>query len=182
MEIQELQETLRSILQDVLEKAHLEAGDLFVLGCSTSEVQGAVIGKSSNLEIGYMIVQTIKEELDLKGIHLAVQGCEHINRALVIEKRVARHYQLEEVRVVPSLHAGGACSVAAFDVFEEPIEVEHVVAKAGLDIGDTFIGMHIRHVQVPIRPQIKQLGSAHVTAVTSRPKYIGGPRAAYSFN
>ncbi|EAC9500649.1 TIGR01440 family protein, partial [Listeria monocytogenes] len=115
-----------------------------------------------------------------KNIHLAVQGCEHLNRALAVERKTAQLYHLEEVAVVPQLHAGGACSVAAFQLFDEPIEVEHIVAKAGIDIGDTAIGMHVKHVQIPIRPSIKTLGAAHVTALGSRPKYIGGPRAHYA--
>ena len=102
-----------------------------------------------------------------------------MNRALVVEKEVALKNQWEIVEVLPSLFAGGACSVAAFKYFKEPVEVEKIIAQAGIDIGDTFIGMHIKHVQVPIRPSIKELGSAHVTAVRSRPKFIGGPRASY---
>ena len=108
-----------------------------------------------------------------------MQGCEHLNRALVVERAVARDAQWEIVEVLPSLTAGGACSVAAFKYFDDPVEVEHIVAQAGIDIGDTAIGMHVKHVQVPVRPTKKELGSAHVTALKSRPKYIGGPRAQY---
>jgi len=108
-----------------------------------------------------------------------VQGCEHLNRALVVERRIAEKKNWEIVSVLPSLHAGGACSVAAFKYFEDPVEVESVIGQAGIDIGDTSIGMHIKHVQVPVRPTKKELGHAHVTALRSRPKYIGGPRAAY---
>jgi len=110
---------------------------------------------------------------------LAVQGCEHINRSLVVERQVAIDKNLEIVSVVPALHAGGAASIAAFKQFTDPVEVEHVVAQAGIDFGDTFIGMHVKFVQVPVRPSITELGSAHVTALRSRPKYVGGPRANY---
>lgn len=169
----ELKDQLTEIVNDILAEAHLKKGDLFVLGCSTSEVVGGHIGKNSSAEVGQWIIRTLKELLDPKEIALAVQGCEHLNRALVVERTVAEAKNFEIVSVVPALHAGGACSVAAFDQFNDPVEVEHVVGQAGIDIGDTSIGMHIKHVQVPVRPRLKTLGQAHVTALRSRPKYIG---------
>lgn len=175
----ELKDQLTEIVNDILAEAHLKKGDLFVLGCSTSEVVGGHIGKNSSAEVGQWIIRTLKELLDPKEIALAVQGCEHLNRALVVERTVAEAKNFEIVSVVPALHAGGACSVAAFDQFNDPVEVEHIVGQAGIDIGDTSIGMHIKHVQVPVRPRLKTLGQAHVTALRSRPKYIGGPRANY---
>ena len=175
----ELKDQLTEIVNDILAEAHLKKGDLFVLGCSTSEVVGGHIGKNSSAEVGQWIIRTLKELLDPKEIALAVQGCEHLNRALVVERTVAEAKNFEIVSVVPALRAGGACSVAAFDQFNDPVEVEHVVGQAGIDIGDTSIGMHIKHVQVPVRPRLKTLGQAHVTALRSRPKYIGGPRANY---
>ncbi|HGF7793312.1 TPA: TIGR01440 family protein [Enterococcus faecium] len=175
----ELKDQLTEIVNDILAEAHLKKGDLFVLGCSTSEVVGGHIGKNSSAEVGQWIIRTLKELLDPKEIALAVQSCEHLNRALVVERTVAEAKNFEIVSVVPALHAGGACSVAAFDQFNDPVEVEHVVGQAGIDIGDTSIGMHIKHVQVPVRPRLKTLGQAHVTALRSRPKYIGGPRANY---
>ena len=175
----ELKDQLTEIVNDVLAEAHLKKGDLFVLGCSTSEVVGGHIGKNSSAEVGQWIIRTLKELLDPKEIVLAVQGCEHLNRALVVERTVAEAKNFEIVSVIPALHAGGACSVAAFEQFNDPVEVEHVIGQAGIDIGDTSIGMHIKHVQVPVRPRLKTLGQAHVTALRSRPKYIGGPRANY---
>ncbi|ELB10471.1 TIGR01440 family protein [Enterococcus faecium] len=175
----ELKDQLTEIVNDILAEARLKKGDLFVLGCSTSEVVGGHIGKNSSAKVGQWIIRTLKELLDPKEIALAVQGCEHLNRALVVERTVAEAKNFEIVSVVPALHAGGACSVAAFDQFNDPVEVEHVVGQAGIDIGDTSIGMHIKHVQVPVRPRLKTLGQAHVTALRSRPKYIGGPRANY---
>jgi TIGR01440 family protein len=179
MEKQDLVQTLTTMVNDVLAQAQLKKGDLFVLGCSTSEINGGVIGKNPSKEIGEWIITTLKDILDPKGISLAVQGCEHLNRALVVERSVAEAKNFEIVTVLPSLHAGGACSVAAFKYFDDAVEVEHVIAQAGIDIGDTSIGMHIKHVQVPVRPSIKELGGAHVTALRSRPKFVGGPRAAY---
>lgn len=179
IEKEQLIHELTTITHEVLVKAQLKAGDIFVLGCSTSEIAGGVIGKNSSQEIGEWVVETLLAILSEQQIFLAVQGCEHLNRALVVERAAQERYNLEEVAVVPQLHAGGACSVAAFRYFTEPVEVEHLVAKAGIDLGDTSIGMHIKHVQVPIRPSIRELGGAHVTALYSRPKYIGGPRAKY---
>lgn len=179
-DINQLKTDLTTIVEEVITTANVGENDLFVLGCSTSEVVGGLIGKNSSQEVGMVIVETLRAILRPKNIHLAVQGCEHLNRALAVERETARLYQLEEVAVVPQLHAGDACSVAAFQLFDEPIEVEHIVAKAGIDIGDTAIGMHVKHVQIPIRPSIKSLGAAHVTALGSRPKYIGGPRAHYA--
>lgn len=171
--------TLTQMTEEVLAQAALKKGDVFVLGCTTSEIAGGTIGKNSSQEIGEWVIKTLKNILDAKGIYLAVQGCEHINRALVVERAIAEKKDWEIVTVKPVLHAGGACSVAAFKYFDDPVEVEHVTAQAGLDIGDTSIGMHVKHVQVPVRPTVKELGGAHVTALRSRPKYIGGPRADY---
>ena len=180
MNMANLTNDLIKIVEDVLEVAQLQAGDTFVLGCSTSEVVGGMIGKNSSQEVGEIIVSTLKEYLDQQQINLAVQGCEHLNRALVVERAYAKQADLDEVLVVPALNAGGAASVAAFKYFKDPVVVEHIVAQAGLDIGDTAIGMHVKHVQVPVRPSIKELGSAHVTALRTRPKFIGGPRAQYA--
>ncbi|MEO1770624.1 TIGR01440 family protein [Candidatus Enterococcus ferrettii] len=179
MEKKELKESLTTIVHEILNESDLKSGNVFVLGCTTSEIVGGMIGKKSSKEVGEWVIETLKEILDLRGIYLAVQGCEHINRALVVEREIAEKKDWEIVNVRPVLHAGGSCSVAAFEQFTDPVEVEHVVAQAGIDIGDTSIGMHIKHVQVPVRPSIKELGGAHVTALRSRAKYIGGPRANY---
>ncbi|GAA2904928.1 TIGR01440 family protein [Enterococcus pseudoavium] len=179
MEKEQLQEQLTTIVTDVLTAADLKAGDVFVLGCTTSEIVGGTIGKNSSQEVGQWVIESLKAILDPKQIYLAVQGCEHINRAVVVERALAEKKDWEIVSVKPALHAGGSCSVAAFEQFSDPVEVEHIVAQAGVDIGDTAIGMHVKYVQVPVRPSIKELGGAHVTALRSRPKYIGGPRATY---
>lgn len=170
----------RQIVLDVLDKAALVEGDIFVLGLSSSEVVGGHIGQNSSLEVGQVIVKTILDILEEKGIFLAVQGCEHLNRALVVERALANKKDLEVVNVLPTLHAGGSGQLAAFQYMKNPVEVEFIVARAGLDIGDTSIGMHVKHVQIPIRPILKELGAAHVTALASRPKLIGGARAAYT--
>ncbi|MCM1597451.1 TIGR01440 family protein [Latilactobacillus sakei] len=177
--LNQIKQDLTQITNDVLTAANLRRGDIFVLGCSTSEVVGGHIGKASSREVGAMIIETLLEILKPLDIQLAVQGCEHINRSLVMERSVAEAHDFEIVSVVPAMHAGGACSVAAFEQYSDPVEVEHIVAHAGLDIGDTAIGMHVKFVQVPVRPSLDTLGAAHVTALRSRPKYVGGPRATY---
>ena len=179
MELEQLKRETQEILLDLLSKANLHQGQILVLGLSTSEVAGASIGKNSSLEIGQAIVKTILDTLTPKGIYLAVQGCEHLNRALVVERELAEKKDLEIVNVLPSLHAGGAGQLAAFSYMKDPVEVEFITAQAGLDIGDTSIGMHVKHVQVPVRPVLRELGGAHVTALASRPKLIGGARAQY---
>ena len=179
MKEKDIQRATSQIVEDVLEKAGLREGSLFVLGLSSSEVLGGHIGKESSQEIGEIIVKTVQAILDEKGIHLAVQGCEHVNRVLVIERQVAEQFGLEIVSVLPTLHAGGSGQLAAFKFMQDPVEVEFIKAHAGLDIGDTAIGMHVKHVQVPIRPVLREIGHAHVTALASRPKLIGGARAQY---
>ena len=180
MDLAKIGADARQIVLDVLDKAALVEGDIFVLGLSSSEVVGGHIGQNSSLEVGQVIVKTILDILEKKGIFLAVQGCEHLNRALVVERALANKKDLEVVNVLPTLHAGGSGQLAAFQYMKDPVEVEFIVAQAGLDIGDTAIGMHVKHVQIPIRPILKELGAAHVTALASRPKLIGGARAAYT--
>jgi len=175
----DIQRETSQIVKDVLEKANLKQGAIFVLGLSSSEVIGGQIGMESSQEIGEIIVKTILDILEAKGIHLAVQGCEHVNRALVVERQVAEQFGLEIVSVLPTLHAGGSGQLAAFKFMKDPVEVEFITAHVGLDIGDTAIGMHVKHVQVPIRPVLREIGHAHVTALASRPKLIGGARAQY---
>ncbi|MGT2934170.1 TIGR01440 family protein [Streptococcus catagoni] len=179
MDLKLLEEQTSAILRDILDRSAIQEGQIFVLGLSSSEVIGGRIGKNSSLEIGQIIVRVILEELSNRGIYLAVQGCEHINRALVVEKKIALQKDLEIVNVLPTLHAGGSGQLAAFKLMKEPVEVEEIVAHAGIDIGDTSIGMHIKRVQIPLVPVARELGSAHVTALASRPKLIGGARAAY---
>ena len=180
MDLAKIGAETRQIVLDVLDKAALVEGDIFVLGLSSSEVVGGHIGQDSSLEVGQVIVKTILDVLEEKGIFLAVQRCEHLNRALVVERALADKKDLEIVNVLPTLHAGGSGQLAAFQYMKDPVEVEFIVAQAGLDIGDTAIGMHVKHVQIPIRPILKELGAAHVTALASRPKLIGGARAAYT--
>jgi len=173
------QETL-SVLSELLSVANLDRGDILVVGCSTSEVSKHRIGSFSNAEIGTVIFETLHTELEKKGIHLATQCCEHLNRAIIIEKSVAKENRLPIVNVVPQLKAGGAFSTAAFAGFENPVAVEYIQAQAGIDIGDTLIGMHLAPVAVPVRVATKEIGSAHIVCARTRGKYIGGVRACYN--
>lgn len=166
--------------REVVEAAqHTEPGDFFVLGCSSSEIQGGIIGKASSQETGRAVIQAVLEVCQEQGLELAVQGCEHINRALTVERSAMLAHRLEEVNVLPQLHAGGAASVAAWELFKDPVCVEHLNASLGMDIGDTEIGMHVRHVQKPVRPKTKQVGEARVTALVYRPKLVGGSRSQH---
>lgn len=179
VDLAKIKQETKQGLQELLDQADLRPGDLFVLGLSTSEVQGQKIGEDSSIEIGRAIIQTVLAILKPLGVHLAVQGCQHINRALAIEKTVAEQRGYEIVMVYPQIHAGGAGQIAAFENFASPVEVEHIHADAGMDIGDTSIGMHVKFVQVPVRTSVTEIGQAHTTYLRSRPKYIGGPRAKY---
>lgn len=169
----------RTLALEVVERSALKKGQLFVLGLSSSEVVGGWIGKNSSQEVGEVIVSALLDVLNERGVYLAVQGCEHLNRALAVERAYALQKDLEIVSVLPTLHAGGSGQLAAFKYMADPVEVEFVTAQAGMDIGDTAIGMHVKHVQVPLRLSTRQIGQAHVTALASRPKLIGGARASY---
>lgn len=179
MQLIDIKEQTRALAEEVLDLSQLQSGQIFVLGLSSSEVIGGHIGKNSSQEVGEVIVDTLLTVLQPRGIYLAVQGCEHLNRALVVERELAVQKDLEIVNVLPTLQAGGSGQLAAFKYMKDPVEVEFITAHAGVDIGDTAIGMHIKHVQVPLRPSIRSVGQAHVTALASRPKLIGGARAAY---
>lgn len=181
-QLDEIAQQVKTGLTEALSKGKFKRGDLFVVGLSTSEVEGQEIGKDPNIEIGRVIIKNIISVLRPLGIHLAVQGCQHLNRALVVERSVAQQLGLEEVTVFPQLHAGGAGQIAAFENFEDPIEVEHVQAKGGMDIGDTAIGMQVKFVQIPIRTSVSEIGHAHTTYLSSRPKLIGGPMAKYTWD
>lgn len=180
--LDKIKEQTATGLTELLDQAQLEKDDLVVLGLSTSEVHGGIIGKDSNIEIAWAIVSTVVNILRKHQLHLAVQGCEHLNRTLVVERNVAKECGFEQVTVFPSLHAGGAGQIAAFENFNDSIEVEHITAEAGMDIGDTSIGIHVKFVQVPVRTSIKQIGLAHTTYLRNRPKLIGGARAKYEWD
>ncbi|MGF0039677.1 TIGR01440 family protein [Peptoniphilaceae bacterium SGI.131] len=170
---------LNSILKEIMEKVPMKKGQVFVIGCSTSEVLNKSIGTASSETVGKEIFDTAYEFLSDRGIFLACQACEHLNRALVVERRLAEEKNLEIVSVIPKVKAGGAFAKAAYENMKDPVMVEFIKADVGLDIGDTLIGMHIKHVAVPLRLSVRKLGEAHIRAAFSRPKLIGGERAVY---
>lgn len=175
-----IEEQTENIITKLLQDYPQEKGSIFVIGCSTSEVVGGLIGKDSNEEIGQIIFETAERILSKRGIYLACQCCEHLNRALVIERNCAQKYGYDEVCVVPWVHGGGSFATAAYKNFYDPVVVEHVKASAGIDIGDTLIGMHLKDVAVPVHLKENNIGNAHVVAAYCRPKLIGGERAHYS--
>ena len=172
-------EQARQAVTELLEAAKLRPGQLFVVGCSSSEIVGARIGKGSSLEAAQAAFAGIYPVLQEHGIELAVQCCEHLNRALVVEREVAEKRGFEIVNAIPQPHAGGSFAVTAWANFRDPVLVETIVADAGLDIGGTLIGMHLRRVAVPVRLSLKQIGEANILCARTRPKYIGGSRAVY---
>ena len=154
-------------------------GQIAVVGCSTSEVGGEKIGSCSSAEIAEAVYAALDRHIIKNGVFLAAQCCEHLNRALIVERECAEKYGLEIVNVVPALKAGGAMATAAYSHFSDPVAVERISAHAGLDIGDTLIGMHLRSVAVPVRTEYRSIGGANLVMARTRPKYIGGPRAHY---
>lgn len=177
--LQTIEQESYSAAAQILDAAGLKAGDLFVVGCSTSEVAGAKIGTFSSPQLAEAVFRGIYQAVGEKKVYLAAQCCEHLNRALIVEEEVAEKYGYEPVNVVPQPKAGGSFATAAYKYFEEPVAVEHIKAHAGMDIGDTLIGMHLRDVAVPVRIAQKQIGDAHVVCARTRRKFIGGSRAVY---
>ena len=167
----------KEAIKELCEKARLKAGSTVVIGCSTSEVVGSVIGTDSNYEVAGEIFNALYDYAKSKGIYLAVQCCEHLNRAIVIERKAVLFAQ--EVNVIPQPKAGGSLATHAYHGFDEPVVIEEIKADAGLDIGFTLIGMHLKKVAVPLRLQNNKIGEATVLAARSRPKFIGGARAIY---
>lgn len=178
--LEKIQSDIKAILDELIEVSKLERGDVLVVGCSSSEVAGQKIGTFSSEEIGKTIFETINNYLASKGIFLACQCCEHLNRALIIERELAKELRLPIVNVVPVLKAGGSFATAAYSGFREAVAVESIQADAGIDIGDTLIGMHLRPVAVPVRTTQKTIGEAHVVCARTRAKFIGGSRANYN--
>lgn len=164
---------------EIIEKANLKSGQILVIGCSTSEVGGGVIGHNSNIDLAKEIWDGVNDAVGDKGIFIAAQCCEHLNRAIVVEREVLEKYNLEEVCVVPKTKAGGSWATTCYERFKDPVVVESIKAHAGLDIGLTLIGMHLRRVAVPVRLENNHIGNALLNAAKTRPKYIGGERAKY---
>lgn len=169
----------RQAAEELLQAAHLETGDIFVVGCSSSEIMGGRIGKDSSMEAAAAVLAGVLPPLQEQGVYLAAQCCEHLNRALILEEEAAERYGYEQVNVVPQPKAGGSFATAAYHSFAHPAAVEHIRAAAGMDIGDTLIGMHLQEVAVPVRIERRQIGAARVICARTRLKFTGGARAVY---
>ncbi len=170
----------RQAAAELLAVAGLQKGDVFVVGCSSSEIVGGQIGHDSSLEAAQAVYEGIAPVLAERGVWLAAQCCEHLNRALILEREAARAYGWEEVCVVPRPHAGGSWATTCWKRFAHPVAVEEIRAHAGLDIGGTLIGMHLRRVAVPVRLSLDRIGQAALLCARTRPKLIGGERAKYT--
>jgi uncharacterized protein (TIGR01440 family) len=170
---------LSQALTDLQAQASLRSGQVLVIGCSTSEVIGKRIGTAGTEGVAETIYQVLADFRERTGVELAFQCCEHLNRSLVVERATAERLLLDEVTVIPVRQAGGAMASYAYHQLNDAVMVEHIRADAGIDIGDTLIGMHIKHVAVPVRSKVKSIGEAHVTMAKTRPKLIGGARAVY---
>lgn len=179
MTIEEIGRQAYEAAKELLEIAKPEKGSLFVVGCSTSEVGGAKIGSASSPELADAVFNGIYKATKEAEVYLVAQCCEHLNRALILEREAALKYGYEPVNVVPQPKAGGSFATMAWKYFEKPTAVEHIKAHAGMDIGDTLIGMHLKDVAVPVRISVKEIGEARVVCARTRAKYIGGSRAVY---
>ena len=176
---EEVRRQAEEAVRQLLAVAKLEQGDLLVVGCSSSEVAGENIGTHSSLELAQAVLEGLYPPLEQQGIYLAAQCCEHLNRAVIVEKEAAGRCGLERVNVIPQPKAGGSFATVAYARFRQPVAVEEVCARAGMDIGGTLIGMHLARVAVPVRLGIRHIGEAVLLCARTRPKFVGGERAAY---
>lgn len=183
MDMETMRREAHNVLSDCVERlmqqGQIPAGGVIVLGCSTSEVVGARIGKGSVPELGKVIAEAMLDACRERQLHAAFQCCEHLNRAIVVEKEVLKDMHLCQVRAIPQPKAGGSVPSAAWKLMQEPALAMAIQADAAIDVGDALVGMHIRPVAVPLRGQFAQLGCAHVTMAYARLPYIGGSRAVY---
>ena len=170
---------LTTLLDELKSQSFFKKDEMCVIGCSTSEVIGEKIGSVGSMEVAETIFNELERIKRERGVSFAFQGCEHINRAITIEREDYNPFTMEEVTVVPDVHAGGSLATYAYQHMKDPIVIEYIKVPKGIDIGQTLIGMHINHVCVPLRTSVKKVGEAIVTIATSRPKKIGGERAKY---
>lgn len=178
-ELMEITKEAYEAASQLLAAAHPKKGSILVVGCSTSEVAGERIGSFSSPELGQALFDGIYQAAKEAEVYLAAQCCEHLNRALILERDEAQRRGYEIVNAVPQIHAGGSFATTAYGAMKDPVAVEAVRADAGLDIGGTLIGMHLKPVAVPVRLSLNQIGEAHLLCARTRPKYIGGERARY---
>ncbi|GGI00743.1 UPF0340 protein [Mammaliicoccus vitulinus] len=172
-------EHLKQLLDELKSIEFFNKNELCIIGCSTSEIRGSKIGSNGSMDIAKELFNSLELIHKETGVHFAFQGCEHINRAITIERELFDAHSMTEVSVVPQVNAGGSLSTYAYQHMKDPVVVEHIQCDKGIDIGQTLIGMHLKHVAVPISIETKCIGEAIVTVAKSRPKLIGGARAKY---
>lgn len=180
MELAEIQQQMQDAFAEYLATSEFRPGQIIVIGCSTSEVHGGQIGKDSQPQVAETLYQVLAPMAEAHNLYLAFQCCEHLNRALVVDREVMEKYNLTEVSVVPHIHAGGSMGSYAYRNKKDPVMVESIQAHGGLDIGETLIGMHLRPVAVPKRLSVRFIGNARLNTAVCRPKLIGGERAKYA--
>lgn len=174
-----IKEQAKTATKELVEISGIKKGQIFVVGCSSSEIGGYKIGSHSVEKIAEAVFDGIYSVLSEKGIYLASQCCEHLNRAIIIEREIAEKNSLEIVNVVPCPTAGGSFATTAFTKLKDAVAVEFVKGDCGIDIGGTLIGMHLKHVAVPVRLSLDKIGNANILCARTRPKFIGGERAIY---
>lgn len=177
---EEITQQAKTAVLEIIEQAKIGKGSIFVVGCSSSTVKGENYGTASSMEIAQAIFDGIYPELKSRGIFLAAQCCEHLNRAIITEREAAERLREPEVNVVPQPKAGGSFATITYNTLENPVAVEHIKADAGIDIGGVLIGMHLKEVAVPLVLSVKTIGKANITSARVRPKFIGGDRANYN--
>lgn len=181
IEISQIADQVEIVLSELVHVGNIIAGQIIVIGTSTSEVLGQQIGTSGSMQVAELIYRGIERVREKVGFYTAFQCCEHLNRALVVEQAIlAQYHGLEPVSVIPMPRAGGSMAAYAYEQLAQPVVIETIQAHAGLDIGGTLIGMHLRKVAVPAKPSICWFGQAYVQMAFTRPKLIGGSRAIYA--
>ena len=175
---EDIRQQAKTAAEELVKTARLKKGDISVVGCSSSEIMGQRIGKGSDINAAQAVYEGVMSVLEPKGIFLAAQCCEHLNRAVVVEKE-ALLPGTEIANAVPQPHAGGSFATTMYEHARCPVTVEEIKADAGMDIGDTLIGMQLKKVAVPVRLAIKKIGEANLVCARTRPKFIGGSRAVY---
>lgn len=178
--LNEIKEETEKVITEFLDEAKIKSGDLIVIGCSSSEIIGHKIGTYSSIDVADTVVDTILPIISSRKCYLAAQCCEHLNRALIVERETAKTLGYEEVNVVPMPKAGGSFATKVYEKMKDPVAVEHIRADGGIDIGDTLIGMHLKEVAVPLRMKSNKIGQARVVCARTRCKFIGGVRASYN--
>lgn len=177
--LMQVKEQAAQAVRELLSQAKLEEGDIVVVGCSSSEIAGERIGTFSSFETARAAFDGIYGVIRENGLYLAAQCCEHLNRAVIVEKELVRRERLTRVNVIPQPKAGGSFGTCAYRNMKDAVAVEHIKAQAGIDIGNTLIGMHLQEVAVPVRIKTDHIGNANVVCARTRAKFVGGERAVY---